>query len=222
MIELRALSFGYRVGEPLVADLSTRFDRGTTTALVGRSGSGKSTLLYLVGLMLRPMSGQVVVDGRETVGLPDWRRAHLRGRLMGFVFQDAMLDPARSVLDNVLEGALYRGQDPRRTRDEAMSLLTRFGVDTDPRRRPGQISGGQAQRVALCRAFVGEPPVLLADEPTGNLDDLTADVVWDALADRARDGAAVVVATHDLVRARTCDRIVDVSENGAPSHAGLS
>lgn len=224
MIELRALSFGYRAAEPLVADLSTSFEAGTTTALVGRSGSGKSTLLYLVGLMLQPLDGQVVVDGVETVGLPDWRRAHLRGRLMGFVFQDAMLDPARSVLDNVLEGALYRGREPRRTRDEAMALLARFGVDTDPRRRPGQISGGQAQRVALCRAFIGEPTVLLADEPTGNLDEVTADVVWDALAERAREGAAVVVATHDLERARRCDRVVDVgrARHEDEAHAGLA
>src|SRR5690625_366405 len=135
------------------------------TGLVGRSGSGKSTLLYLIGMMLTPQAGKIEVDGVDTVGLRDWVRADLRARLIGFVFQDAMLDPARSILDNVAEGALYTGADQAATRQEALQLLDQFDVEVEPDRLPGQISGGQAQRVALCRAFVRRPRIVLADEP---------------------------------------------------------
>ncbi|MDM4764107.1 ATP-binding cassette domain-containing protein [Galbitalea sp. SE-J8] len=212
MIETRGM--GFRYGGPrapsTLADLSLSFEPGMITALVGRSGSGKSTLLYLLGLMLRPSEGEIVVDGVPTARLSDARRADLRATRMGFVFQDAILDPARSIQDNVLEGALYTALPRVEARRRAAELLDRFGVLVDPLRRPGQISGGQAQRVALCRALVHEPSIVLADEPTGNLDSVTADVVWRALADAADAGATVIVATHDRGRADGCDRIIEV------------
>jgi ABC-type lipoprotein export system ATPase subunit len=210
VIELTDLTFAYSVADPIFAGLDHRFEPGTSTALVGRSGSGKSTLLYLIGLMLSPTSGSIAIDGIAADALADWQRAEMRARLMGFVFQDALLDPARSIIDNVLEGALYNDVAGGDTREEALALLSRFGVTVDSERRPGQLSGGQAQRVALCRALLGEPAIVLADEPTGNLDDMSADIVWDALLGYAAAGATVVIATHDRQRAALCTSIVEV------------
>lgn len=215
MIVLSGLTFGYPRSAPVVADLDAVFVPGTMTGLVGRSGSGKSTLLYLIGMMLTPQAGKIEVDGVDTVGLRDWVRADLRARLIGFVFQDAMLDPARSILDNVAEGALYTGADQAATRQEALQLLDQFDVEVEPDRLPGQISGGQAQRVALCRAFVRRPRIVLADEPTGNLDDSTAEVVWNALRVAAAGGAVVVVATHDRRRAGRCDVVMEIGRAAA-------
>lgn len=211
MIAARGLHFSYG-GADIVRGLDLDLPSGSSTALVGRSGSGKSTLLYLLGLMLSPGAGEVTVDGIPTAAMRDADRAALRARRMGFIFQDALLDPARSVLDNVLEGVLYDDRaESGAARDRALYLLAEFGVDVDPARRPGQLSGGQAQRVALCRAFVGEPAVLLADEPTGNLDAETAEIVWRALRAHAALGAVVVVATHDRAAAATLDVTVEVT-----------
>lgn len=215
MIRLDELHFGYGAEGDIIDDVSVTFGEGTMSALVGRSGSGKSTLLYLIGLMLTPTAGGIEIDGVNAASLADWARAELRARLMGFVFQDALLDPARSVLENILEGALYSESHPKASRQTALQLLDDFGVEVDPRRRPGQISGGQAQRVALCRAFIGSPRIVLADEPTGNLDEETADIVWNALAERAAGGATVIIATHDRDRAQRCDTIVEVGHVAA-------
>lgn len=204
----RGLDFSYTSGQPIFQALDAVFEAGEMSALVGRSGSGKSTLLYILGLMLTPTGGVIEIDGVDVQGLPDWARADIRAQKMGFVFQDALLDPARTVLDNVLESALYGGIDC--TEDDALALLDEFEVTVDPRRRPGQISGGQAQRVALCRAFLTNPPIVLADEPTGNLDATSADIVWSALRSRAERGSTVIVATHDLGRAETCDKTIVV------------
>ncbi|WP_233486739.1 ABC transporter ATP-binding protein [Zhihengliuella sp. ISTPL4] len=176
------------------------------TALTGPSGRGKSTLLYLLGLMLRPSSGRVSVSGHEAARLSDGERARLRAHLFGFVFQDAALDATRTVLDNVTETALYRGQPRSHAVPRARELLERFGVDLPAHRKPGQVSGGQAQRIALCRALLNDPAIMLADEPTGNLDPVTAEMVVSAMRERAASGAAVIVVTHSRDVAEACDR----------------
>lgn len=207
-VTVEDLSFGY-AQQPILEGFSAEFGRGSMTALVGKSGSGKSTLLYIIGLMLTPWSGSMRIDDEDVTDASDTARSRLRAQKMGFVFQDALLDPARSVIDNVMEPALYR-EPADGLRDEALQLLEQFEVTVDPDRKPGQISGGQAQRVALCRAFLGEPGIILADEPTGNLDDETATVVWDALRAHADAGAAVVIATHDAERALLCDAVLRI------------
>lgn len=208
MIELDGLRFGYRRGETIIDGLSWTFPRGATTALTGASGRGKSTLLYLLGLLLTPTGGTLWWDGLATAGLGDARRSALRGRDIGFVFQDAALDAARTVLDNVCEPALYRDAVDPRLRARALAMLDRFGVELRASHRPGQISGGQAQRVALCRALLHEPAVVLADEPTGNLDAAAAAVVLDAFDEAAHGGACVVVATHDPAVVARCDLVL--------------
>ncbi len=206
----RGLSFAYRAGEPLIQEWSESFDSGEFVAITGPSGRGKSTLLYLLGLMLRPAAGAVLVDGHEVSGMPDARRSALRATRFGFVFQDHALDAHRTVLDNVLEGALYRGDDRRAVASRAHALLERFGVTHRADARPGEISGGQAQRIALCRALLGDPGILLADEPTGNLDRTTAAAIVDAMRDHSRDGATVVVVTHDERVVGRCDRRIEL------------
>lgn len=211
MLATRDLTFAYRRSDPaVVTGLTHAFTPGAVTAVTGPSGRGKSTLLYLVALMLSPERGSVLLDGADTAGTSDAYRSYLRATRIGMVFQDALLDPARTVVDNVVEGALYTGLPAAWARRRAVELLERTDVAHRADHRPGEISGGQAQRVALCRALVKDPPVLLADEPTGNLDPASADVVWGVLADHARAGATVVVATHDPARVAACDERVDL------------
>ncbi|MGA7149601.1 MAG: ATP-binding cassette domain-containing protein [Microbacterium sp.] len=211
MLEARDLTFSYARGvAPVIEGWSAQFPAGTTTALTGPSGRGKSTILYLLGLMLRPRSGQVLVGGTAVSGLHDAAKAHLRADRFGFVFQDAALDQTRTVIDNVIEAALYRGDRRDRVSLHARELLERFGVDVPPNRKPGQVSGGQAQRIALCRALLGAPSILLADEPTGNLDPQTTDLVVGALRDHAANGATVVIVTHSPDVANACDRRIQL------------
>lgn len=206
MIDVSDLRFAYQAtGEPVIDGLTHRFAQGAITAVTGRSGGGKSTLLYLIALMLRPQEGSIRFGHHEVSSLSDTVRTQVRSSSVGFVFQDAALDLSRTVLDNVTEGGLYAGLDRRTAIGRARTLLERFGVSHRADHRPGEISGGQAQRVALCRALVKDPAVIVGDEPTGNLDADTTDVVWQAFAEAAAAGATVIVATHDLVLAERSD-----------------
>lgn len=208
MIETHGVSFGYPGAVPLLTDWTEEFRSREMVAVTGPSGRGKSTLLYLLGLMLTPTTGRITLAGVPVHGLPDRDRALLRAHNIGFVFQDAALDPTRTVLDNVLEASLYRGSVRRREAQRARVLLARLGVDLRADARPGQVSGGQAQRVALARALVGQPRVVLADEPTGNLDRQSAEVVLTSLREQADAGSAVIIVTHDASVVAACDREV--------------
>lgn len=210
ILAARDLAFEYEVDSPLIRNFSASFSRGECVAVTGPSGRGKSTLLYLLGLMLAPTQGQILLDGEPVGSGPDRQRAHIRAKRFGFVFQDAALDSTRTVLDNVLETALYRGEDRTVAIPRARSLLEAFGVELRAEARPGQVSGGQAQRISLCRALLGSPDILLADEPTGNLDPTSSDIVVDALRRHAQNGAAVVVVTHDPIVAARCDRSISL------------
>ncbi len=209
MIATQQLVFGYRSGvPPVIARLELTFPAGAVTVVTGPSGSGKSTLLYLLGLMLKPTSGEIRWSDSVVSVLSDAQRSRLRAEEVGFVFQDALLDPSRTILDNVMEGGLYAGMRSDTTRDRALKLLEQFGVEQRTDYLPGEISGGQAQRVALCRALVKDPLFILADEPSGNLDEASADIVWSALLAAASAGATVVVATHDRRRATAAAQVV--------------
>jgi len=210
-LEARDLGFAYRRGGERVLDaVNMTVEPGAVTVLTGASGAGKSTLLYVLALLLRATSGVVAWDGRPVESLADAGRAQLRAARSGFVFQDAMLDPSRTVADNVLEGALFCGLDPAVATRRAHGLLDMFGVAHRADHRPGEISGGQAQRVALCRALVTDPDVVFADEPTGNLDSESAAVVWDALRGQADRGGTVIVATHQEDLAAMADQHIVV------------
>lgn len=217
----RDLTFAYHAGAaPVIDGLSVELPVGAVTTLTGPSGSGKSTLLYLLALMIRPTAGQVVWDQVATSGLSDAQRSRLRATEVGFVFQDALLDPARSVLANVCDSALFAGMPRAVAVSRARELTARFGVEHREDHRPGEISGGQAQRVALCRALLTDPRVIFADEPTGNLDDASAEIVWQALVAHAASGATVVVSTHDRALAARSDREVRLAIAPEPAVAG--
>jgi lipoprotein-releasing system ATP-binding protein len=204
------VEFRYRGDVAVLRNFSHVFHPGSLTVVAGPSGCGKSTLLYLLGLMLTPTGGRILWDDVDASGRSDAERSFLRGRSVGFIFQDAVLDPSRTILANVAEGGLYAGMKTGAAREAALELLDVFGVGRRAQHRPGEISGGQAQRVALCRALVKQPRLILADEPTGNLDDANADAVWHTLAQAARRGVPVVVATHDQRRAASADALVEL------------
>ena len=200
LVRAEALTFAYRsTGAPVIEGRNLALAPGALTALTGPSGCGKSTLLYLLALMLRPTSGEVYVDSRPTSSASDAHRAKLRARKYGFVFQDAALDPTRTVLDNVIETSLYRDEDRKSAQARGRDLLEQFGMGHRADHRPGEISGGQAQRIAMCRALLHRPQVIVADEPTGNLDAHSTHVVLEALRAEAERGATVVIATHENV-----------------------
>ena len=206
-LKIDGVSFRYGSRPEVISNMTATFCEGSTTAVTGPSGCGKSTLLYLLGLLLRPSAGRISL-GPDVVSLrSDTRRSKTRAESLGFVFQDAAMDPTRSVLDNVLEPTNYHPRHSRRGKKVyALELLDRFGVSLPPERRPGEISGGQAQRVGLCRALINSPAVILADEPTGNLDQDTAGLVFEALASAAHDdGSVVVIVTHSMGLAKNCD-----------------
>lgn len=210
MLEARGLTFGYDRDRPIIEGWEARFEAGEVVAITGPSGRGKSTLLYLLGLMLKPLSGELRLEGADVGRLRDAQRARTRATEFGFVFQDAALDPTRTVLDNVTETSLYRGADLRSDRVRAEELMSKFGVDLRAHAKPGQVSGGQAQRIALCRALLNHPRVLLADEPTGNLDPASANVVVRAFHEHAATGATVVVVTHDPLLVARCHRKIEL------------
>lgn len=205
MITLDRVDFSYGSGAAILDSVSLDLRPGRMTAITGPSGRGKSTLLFIAGLMLRPSAGRVLFDEVDVTTFGDRMLSILRGGRIGFVFQDASLDAGRSVMDNVIESTDYNGGSRALAKQRAVALMTELGVGVDPARRPVQISGGQAQRVALCRALLPSPQVLLADEPTGNLDAESAAAVLHRLRDEADRGSAVAVATHDERVIRACD-----------------
>jgi len=186
---------------------------GELVALVGPSGSGKSTLLHVAGLLERPDEGEVFLNGTACGALDDGRRTALRRSNIGFVYQYHHLLPEFSAEENVVLPQLIAGAGRRRGRERARALLGRLGLADRLAHRPGQLSGGEQQRVAIARALANEPKVVLADEPTGNLDPHTADEVFALFLDLARDaGLAAVIATHNPALAARMDRTVRLED----------
>ncbi|MGE3149346.1 MAG: ABC transporter ATP-binding protein [Pseudorhodoplanes sp.] len=186
---------------------------GQSVALVAPSGSGKSTLLHIAGLLEHPDAGDVYIDGVPTSGLSDADRTHIRRTEIGFVYQSHHLLPEFSALENVMLPQMIRGLPRLEARKRAAELLAYLGLQDRLRHRPAELSGGEQQRVAIARAVANAPRILLADEPTGNLDVHTADHVFDALTQLVRaSGLATIIATHNLELARRMDRRVTISE----------
>jgi lipoprotein-releasing system ATP-binding protein len=189
------------------ADLTVR--AGETVALVAPSGAGKSTLLHVAGLLDRPDGGVVLIEGRDVGGLPDAARTVIRRDTIGFVYQFHHLLPEFSALENVVLPQMIAGRSRRVAEDRARSLLTTFGLGQRLAHLPGKLSGGEQQRVAIGRALANAPKLLLADEPTGNLDVATADAVFMELLATVRDhGLAALIATHNPELAARMDRTV--------------
>jgi putative ABC transport system ATP-binding protein len=212
VVELTDVSKTHPGGVHALVDFDLTIEPGELVAIVGPSGSGKSTLLNIVGTLDRPTSGTVRIAGHDVSRLSDRELSALRAHRIGFVFQQFHLAPGVSVLDNVADGLLYNGMRLTERRRRARVALERVGLDHRLGHRPHQLSGGERQRVAIARAVVGEPTLLLADEPTGNLDSFSGGVVMSILHDLHAAGTTLVIITHEMEIADSLPRQVRVRD----------
>lgn len=215
-LQTHALTRTYGRGDAAFSALrgiDLTIERGESLAIVGKSGSGKSTLMHLLALLDRPTSGRVEVSGADASTLSARDLNRLRNAEFGFVFQQFFLTAAQTVLENVSLPLVIAGVPPKERRERAMAALDGLGLADKARNRATDLSGGQKQRVVIARALVGEPSVIFADEPTGNLDTATGAQVEQTLFDLARDrGITLVVVTHDTDLAARCDRSVTIAD----------
>lgn len=216
VLELDAIDRTYvtEAGElPVLQGASLALSPGEIVGLVGPSGSGKSSLLHAAGLLERPDAGEVRVRGTATIGLTDRERTAIRRREIGFVYQFHHLLPEFDALENIVLPQLIGGVPSAKARERAEMLLTQLGLADRLLHQPSQLSGGEQQRVAIARALANSPHVLLADEPTGNLDPATSETVFDAFRETVRaEGAAALVATHNHELAGRMDRILTFAD----------
>jgi putative ABC transport system ATP-binding protein len=224
VLELVAVSRTFPGVPPVRAldEVDLTIDAGELVAMVGPSGSGKSTLMNVIGTLDRPTNGVVLVDGVATTAMSDSALAGLRAARIGFVFQQFHLLEGASTVDNVATGLLYRGTARAERRSRAVAALERVGLGHRLGHRPPQLSGGERQRVAIARAIVGEPAIVLADEPTGNLDSATSATILALIEKLHREGSTIVVITHDHEIAGRLPRQVSMRDGRVLADTGSS
>ncbi len=202
--------------------VTLRIEHGELAAIVGPSGSGKSTMLHVMGTLDRPSTGQVLIDGREVSAFGDRRLSAVRSQLIGFVFQQFFLIDGMSALENVANGLLYSGINPRKRRYRAAEALVSVGLAHRLNHLPNQLSGGERQRVAIARAIVNRPAIVLADEPTGNLDSHSSGAILELIEELSSTGSTIVVITHDVEVGESMPRRIAVRDGRIEQDTGLA
>jgi len=214
IVEISNVRKSYVLGDmevPVLSGINLKIEKGEILAIMGPSGSGKSTLMNLIGCLDRPTGGRVLIRGMDLHRMSDEELAHLRGLEIGFVFQTFNLVPRLTAFENVLlpTFANSRSIDPRKRAEELLKLM---GLQDRMHHRPGELSGGQSQRVSIARALINDPSILLADEPTGNLDSKTGSEILQIFMDLNNEGRTIVIVTHDPEIAKYADRVVLVKD----------
>ncbi|WP_054814476.1 ABC transporter ATP-binding protein [Nocardia arizonensis] len=215
MMELAGIAKDYRIGTQSVRALDgidLRIESGDFTSIIGPSGSGKSTLLHLLGALDTPDAGSIRFRGKEIGALDERRQSEFRRHQVGFVFQFFNLLPTLTAWENVAIPKLLDGTGLRKAKPRALELLELVGLADRAQHRPAELSGGQMQRVAVARALIMDPPLILADEPTGNLDSRTGAAILGLLGEIASNGNAVVMVTHDMGAVEYCDRVITLRD----------
>lgn len=214
LLQLANVTKSFKLGDrtmQIVKGVDMVIEKGEFVSIMGPSGSGKSTLLYMLGLLDEPSTGKVLSNGKILSDLPDVELARFRNKMLGFVFQSYRLLPQYTAFENVLLPAVYAGEGTQK-REMAMQLLDKIGLGKRLKNRPSEMSGGECQRVAICRALLNEPQILLGDEPTGALDTKTGEEIMDIFLSLHRDGKTIVFVTHDPRIAKRTQRIFHFSD----------
>ncbi|QHT59725.1 ABC transporter ATP-binding protein [Paenibacillus lycopersici] len=223
LIRIETLSKLYKMGGETVHalnEITLRVDHGDFLAIIGPSGSGKSTLMNVIGCLDGPSSGKYWLDGEEVSRLREGRLAEIRNRKIGFIFQGFNLLSKLSALENVELPLIYRGVPAKLRKQQAIEALAKVGLEGRVRHKPSELSGGQQQRVAIARALAGNPPILLADEPTGALDTRTGAEVMQLMKDLNGQGHTIVLITHDIAISKQAKRVIRIQDGQISEEGG--